>query len=91
MIAHSIFVRASALAAAALVLAVTSGAASARQCVRAGGEATMVTRDLAEFMAKAALKNSIADKGLKPVGEIKLSCGAPSPLTHCTAYRQACK
>jgi hypothetical protein len=32
-------------------------------CRRAGGVATMVTYDLAVFMANAALKNSIADHG----------------------------
>ena len=35
-------------------------AAKAGKCVMAGGEATMVTEDLAKFMAGAALKNSMA-------------------------------
>ena len=61
------------------------------RCVTAGGEATMVTRDLAEFMSKAALKNSIAAKGLKPVGLPKLACKDPAPLTYCIARQQACK
>jgi hypothetical protein len=36
-----------------------TGSAQAGGCVLAGGEATMVTQDLAKFMASAALKNSI--------------------------------
>ncbi len=67
------------------------GPAAAKTCVLAGGEATMVTRDLAEFMAKAALGNSIKDKGLKAEGVAKLTCNAPSPLTYCLAQQRACK
>jgi hypothetical protein len=63
----------------------------AKTCVLAGGEATMVTKDLAEFMAKAALGNSIKDKGLKAEGVPKLTCNAPSPLTYCLAQQKACK
>ncbi len=65
--------------------------AMAKTCVLAGGEATMVTKDLAEFMAKAALGNSIKDKGLKAEGVPKLTCNAPSPLTYCLAQQKACK
>jgi hypothetical protein len=65
--------------------------ANAKTCVLAGGEATMVTRDLAEFMAKAALGNSIKAKGLKAEGVPKLTCNAPSPLSYCLAQQKACK
>lgn len=60
-------------------------------CVRAGGEATMVTRALAEFMAEAALKNSIADMGATPAGPIKMVCTDNVATTHCIAKRRACK
>ena len=63
----------------------------AKTCVLAGGEATMVTKDLAEFMANAALKSSMNSKGLTPQGAVKLTCNAPSPLTYCLAQQKACK
>ena len=72
-------------------LAVTAPTAQAKTCVLAGGEATMVTKDLADFMANAALKNSMKDKGLTPQGSVKLTCNAPSPLTYCLAQQKACK
>ena len=59
------------------------------KCVRAGGSANMITRDLAEFMAKAALKNSIAGMGKKPVGPIKLTCKDSAPV-YCLARQKAC-
>ena len=59
-------------------------------CRRAGGVATMVTYDLAVFMANAALKNSIADHGERPAGPVQLKC-TDDTLTTCTARRQACK
>jgi hypothetical protein len=80
--------------AAITVLATISLAAApavAKTCVLAGGEATMVTKDLAEFMAKAALGNSIKDKGLMAQGVPKLTCTGPSPLTYCLAQQKACK
>ena len=75
-----------------LGLAATAGGALAKSsCVRAGGEATMITEDLAKFMAEAALKNSISGMGAKPVGKISMKCSAPTPLTSCTARQEACK
>jgi hypothetical protein len=76
---------------AASFLLLTSVQAATKSCVLAGGEATMVTRDLAEFMAKAALGNSIKAKDLKPTGAVKLSCKEPAPLTYCLAEQRACK
>lgn len=61
----------------------------AAKCVRAGGSADMITRDLSEFMAKAALKNSIAGMGKKPVGPITLTCDKNFPV-HCLARQKAC-
>ena len=60
-------------------------------CRRAGGEATMITKDLAVFMAKAALKNSIADHGERPKGAVQLFCKDDSFTTTCHARRQACR
>lgn len=68
----------------------TTGAQAA-SCVRAGGEATMLTEDLAKFMAKAALNNSMKNNGVSPAGGVRMTC-SPAPLgTHCVAYQRACK
>src|SRR6185312_14737259 len=58
----------------ALVLAGAMSTTADAGCRRAGGEATMITKDLAVFMANAALKNSIADHGERPKGAVALSC-----------------
>ena len=81
----------------AAAFAATAGFATAapalatKSCVMAGGEATMVTGDLARFMANAALGNSIKGKGLKAVGPVKMKCKDPSPLVYCIATQRACK
>jgi hypothetical protein len=80
-----------AVALAALAGNTPTSYAAPKSCVLAGGEATMVTRDLAEFMAKAALNNSMKAKDLKPSGAVKLSCKDPAPLTYCLAEQRACK
>ncbi len=59
-------------------------------CVQAGGEATMVTEDLAKFMANAALKNSIAAHGWTPRGAPKVTCDTNMGLPHCVAKQTAC-
>ena len=56
-----------------------------------GGEATMVTSDLAKFMAGAALKNSIAGMGAKPAGEAKMTCKDGIASVYCLAQQRACK
>jgi len=76
--------------AVALVGAMTISGAEAG-CRRAGGEATMITKDLAVFMANAALKNSIADHGERPKGAVRVACKDDTFTTTCTARRQACK
>jgi hypothetical protein len=79
---------------AALVVALaalSTTPAAAKSCVLAGGEATMVTKDLAVFMANAALNNAMKDKGLKPQGAAKVTCKDPAPLTYCLAQQKACK
>ena len=65
-------------------------AKAAAKCVRAGGSANMITRDLAEFMAKAALKNSIAGMERRPVGPIKMTC-KNGVTVYCLARQKACK
>ena len=79
--------------AAAIVLlsALVAAPAHAKTCVLAGGEATMVTKDMAVFMANAALTNSMKAKGMAPVGKAKVTCKDPSPLTYCLAQQKACK
>ena len=79
-------------AAAFLAVGMMSVKAAARShCVRAGGEATMITEDLAKFMAQAALKNSISGMGAKPAGPINLKCTTGSGLPYCIARQKACK
>lgn len=60
------------------------------KCVMAGGEATMVTEDLAKFMSEAALKNSIAAHNWKASGAITTKCDSPNGLPHCMSKRKAC-
>lgn len=84
---------ASILAAAALAgsyLASVSVEAKS-SCVRAGGEATMITEDLAKFMANAALKNSISGMGAKAAGPVSVSCAGNMGMTSCKAFQRACK
>jgi hypothetical protein len=82
------------LTAAAAALALGGAAISVEaksSCVRAGGTATMITEDLAKFMANAALKNSISGMGAKPVGEVSMSCSMNMGMSNCTAKQKACK
>ena len=50
---------ATAVAFAGTALLPAAAEAKGGKCVMAGGEATMVTEDLAKFMSAAALKNSV--------------------------------
>jgi hypothetical protein len=83
-------IRFTAAVVSAAVLLVAGSALAAPKCVMAGGEATMVTEDLARFMAGAALKNSIAGMGAKPTGAIVTKCTATG-LTYCISKQRACK
>jgi len=80
---------AAALTAAFAVTAVTP--AVAKKCVLAGGTATMVTEDLAKFMAEAALKNSISGMSAAAEGKIDMKCKSETGLMNCTARQKACK
>ena len=80
-----------AVLAVVLGFAIADGAAlAAGKCVIAGGSANMITRDLAEFMAKAALGNSIKGMGATAAGPIKLTCKDGLPV-YCLAKQKACK
>lgn len=59
------------------------------KCVLAGGEATMLTEDLAKFMANAALNNQIKANNWKPSGAVKMTCTSTAG-THCVARQRAC-
>lgn len=76
--------------AAAAVVALAPMAHAKPSCVLAGGQATMVTEDLAKFMANAALNNQIAANGWKGAGAVKVTCKTEL-LTHCVAHQRACK
>lgn len=79
--------RLSVLSVAAAVLC-TQGAYAG--CRTVAGSADMMTRDLAKFMANAALKNAIEAKALKPSGEVTLTCRDDTFTTYCKATRKAC-
>ena len=66
-------------------------AATKKSCVLAGGEATMITPDMARFMANAALNNSIKGMSATAAGPVKMDCKDPAPLTYCIARQRACK
>ncbi|MDX2288106.1 MAG: hypothetical protein NW217_04715 [Hyphomicrobiaceae bacterium] len=76
--------------AAGLALAALPSTADAG-CVKAGGEATMLTEDLAKFMANAALNNQIKANGWTPSGDVKMTCTGATLGTHCVAQQKACK
>lgn len=83
------------VAIAASALAFIAGQAQAQEqkskCVMAGGEATMITGDLARFMANAALNNSIKGMNAKGVGAAKVTCKDGLASVYCLAKQRACK
>lgn len=85
------FLCATAVLSVSLMAATSSQAAPKKSCVMAGGEATMITSDLARFMANAALNNSIKGMGATAAGQVKMACKDPAPLTYCLAQQRACK
>lgn len=60
------------------------------KCQMAGGGATMVTEDLAKYMATAALKNAIAAHGWTAQGPVKMKCDTGTGLPNCHARQKAC-
>lgn len=79
-----------AVAVLATVGSVQAAGKAAGKCVMAAGEATMVTEDLAKFMAAAALKNAIAAHNWKSSGVVKTKCDTAAGLPHCVAKQKAC-
>lgn len=79
------------LGAFAIGTTLCAATAEARTCYQAGGSATMITKALAEFMANAALKNSIASHGWTAAGPIRMKCKDEGLTESCTARRLACK
>lgn len=92
----NIAIRVAAIAAAIAVGATaTTGNAFAQAkkkgCFLAGGEATMITTDLAKFMANAALANSIKGASATASGQVKMTCKDSVATVHCLAQQRACK
>lgn len=88
--------RAVAVAAATALSATALGGAAFAQakkqsCFLAGGEATMITSDLAKFMANAALNNSIKGASATASGAVKMTCKDGIATVHCLAQQRACK
>ena len=85
---------ATAASAACLSMAILAGVpaqAAKAKCVKAGGTATSPTVDIATFMAKAALKNSIEAQGLKQKGSETVKCDGNLIGPTCVAHAKACK
>lgn len=74
-----------------IAVALSTASEAKGKCVLAGGQATMVTAELAKFMAEAALKNSISGMGAKAVGKPAVTCKYDLVLSSCTARQRACK
>ena len=88
-------IRIAVLATAGLAMAVLGAvpaSAAGKNCVVAGGTATILPSEgMATFMAEAALKNSIAAQGRTQVGPTKVVCDPSALVPTCTAKAKACK
>ncbi len=80
----------STVVAAILMIAVAS-TAQAADCKPFGGVGNGVTEGMAKFMAEAAVRNVIENKGLKPTGEIKHTCKSAMLGSECSARQMGCK
>jgi hypothetical protein len=76
--------------AAVAMIALAGSAQAGTSCRRAGGEAVMLTEDLAKYMANAALKNALAAHNWKPKGAVTTKCDTAQGLPHCVARQKAC-
>lgn len=76
---------------AAIAVAGFATAAEAKKCVKASGEGTAITHELATEMAKAALSSSISSWGGKAAGKTSTSCKYEFVLSVCKAQSRACK
>jgi hypothetical protein len=71
-------------------IALTSAASA--DCFKVSGLGTGVTDPVAQFMANKALKDSIANRGLKASGAQSMTCDSSAiVVTNCTAQQRACK
>jgi hypothetical protein len=76
---------------AAIAIAGFTTAAEAKKCIKASGEGTGVTHELATELAKVALNNSITSWGGKAAGKASTSCKYELVLSVCKAQSRACK
>lgn len=76
---------------AAAMMSLAAATSAAAECKLYGGIGNGVTEGMAKFMAEAAVRNVIENKGLKPTGEIKHTCKAATIGSECTAHQQGCK
>jgi hypothetical protein len=67
------------------------GSAAEAKCIRAGGQATAITNELATSLAKVALNTSIKNWGGKAVGKVKSDCKYEFVFSTCKASQRACK
>ena len=74
----------------AIALAGVTTAAQAK-CIRAAGEATAITHEIATELAKVALNSSISSWGGKAVGKTSASCKYELVLSTCKVHQRACK
>lgn len=66
--------------------------ASAAKCVKAGGQGTGVTPEIAKTMSTIALGNAIKNMGAKGVGKVATKCESTALVVNtCTSYQRACK
>lgn len=77
-----------AIAAAAIAAGVAPVSA---KCMRAAGEGTAVTNELATINAKDALAQSLAASGAHGKGKVKVSCKYDLVVSTCKASQRACK
>lgn len=77
-----------ALGAAALLV---SGSAAEAKCVRAVGQATAITHELARDLAKMTLATNIGTWGGKAAGKTMYDCKYEFVFSTCSAKQRACK
>jgi hypothetical protein len=70
-----------------------ASAATAAQCIRAGGWGTGVMENFASFMAQAAMKNQAKAWGgdAVKIGKVNEKCEWKTLAFECTAYARACR
>lgn len=75
---------------AAVAVAGLATAAEAK-CIKASGEGTAITHELATELAKVALNSSISNWGGKARGKVSTSCKYEFVLSTCRSQSRACK